>query len=186
MEKVSVINAKRLCKVDKQTHLVDNVIKWSKTILTGLSACRNKQIALSSSTTTFQPPAGILAKLLNTGQTLLNTHEGCTKCHSFYINHHAKDCPNGFPATVGYKPLTDTMASVAKRLKGVRKTMVAAMVETKEEDENEELVAVVGMSSSIIGDSTDSGSDEYVSLPPPRNTSGSTVLSMPLLPTKPA
>ena len=64
--------------------------------------------------------------------------------------------------------------------------MVAAMVEeTEEEDENEDLVAVVGMSSSIIGDGTDSKSDEYMSLPPPRKTSGSIVLLMPLLPIKP-
>ena len=60
------------------------------------------------------------------------------------------------------------MASMAKTLKGVRKTMVAVMVEeTEEEDENEDLVAVVGISLSIIGDGMDSGSDEYVSLPPP-------------------
>ena len=90
------------------------------------------------------------------------------KCRCFYVNHHTKDCPNSFPAAGGYKPLTDTMASMAKRSKGIRKTMVAAMVEeTEEEDENEDLVAVVGMSSSIIGDGTDSGSDDYVLLPPP-------------------
>ena len=151
--------------MDKQTHLVDDAIKQLQTILTGPSAHRNKQTTSSSSTTTFQPPGGILAKLPNTKQALLNIHEGCMKCHHFYDNHGAKDCPNSFPATVGYKPLTNTMASAAKRLKGIRKTMVAAMVE--EEDENEDLVAVVGMSSSVIGNGTDSESDEYMSLPPP-------------------
>ena len=170
VEKVSIINAKHLHEVDKQTCLVNNTIKQSKTILTGPSAHRNKQITLSSSTTTFQPPGGILAKLLNTKQSLLSAHEVCTKCHCFYVNHHAKDCPNSFPAAAGYKPLTDTMASVAKRSKGVRKMMVAAMVEeTKEEDENEELVAVVGMSSSVIGNGRDSGSDEYMLLPPQKH-----------------
>ena len=108
------------------------------------------------------------------------------KCCHFYINHHTKDCLNGFPAPAGYKPLTNAMASVAKRSKGIRKMMVAAMVvETEEEDETWDLVAVVGMSLSIIGDGTDSESDEYMLLPPPRNTSGSTVLLMPLPPTKP-
>ena len=76
-----------------------------------------------------------------------------------------------WPVNAGYKPLTDTMASATKKSKGIRKTMVAAMVEeAEEEDENEDLVAVVGMSSSVIGDSTDSGSNEYMSLPPPPET----------------
>ena len=187
VEKVSIINAKHLHKVDKQMRLVNDAIKQLKMILTGPLACRNNQTPLSLLTTTFQPPGGILAKLLDTEWALLNAHEGCMKCCHFYINHHAKDCPNGFPATAGYKPLTNTMASVAKRSKSIRKMMVAAIVEeTEEEDEAEDLVAVVGMSSSIIGDGTDSESDEYVSLPPPpRNTSGSTVLLMPLPPTKP-
>ena len=169
VEKVIVINTKCLYDVDKQMCIVGNAIKCSKTILTGPSAHRNKQATSSLSATAFLPSGSILAKLLNTEHTLLNTCERCTKCHHFYINHHTKDCPNGFPTTAGYKPLTDTMATMAKRSKGIKKTMVAALVdEPQGNEEDDDLIAVVGMSSSIIGDSTDSESDEYVSLPPPK------------------
>lgn len=73
------------------------------------------------------------------------------------------------------------MAIATKRSKGGKKTTVAAMIDELQGDEDDDdLVAVVGMSSSVIGDGMDSESDEYMSFPPPRSTSGSIVLSMPL------
>ena len=62
------------------------------------------------------------------------------------------------------------MASVAKRSKGIRKMMVAMMVEeTEKENKDEGLVAVVGMSSSVIGNGMGSESDEYMSLLPQKH-----------------
>lgn len=167
VEKVSVIDTRCLCDIDKHTCLVDDAIKCSKNILMGPSTCGNKQTGSSSPTTTFQPSGSILAKLLNMECTLLNTHEGCTKCRRFYVNHCAKDCPNGFPTATGYKPLTDAMAVTTKRSKGGKKMTVAAIIDEPQGDEDDDdLVAGVGMSSSVIGNSTDSESDEYMSPPP--------------------
>lgn len=162
IEKVNVIDAKRLRTAEKQTRLVEDAMKRSKAILTGPSARGNKQ-TFSSTKSPTSSSDGIFAKLLDAERALLNAHEGCTKCRRFYVNHRARDCPNDFPAPSSYKTLTESMAVAAKRSKGGKKTTVAAVVEEPQEaEEDDEFVAVVGMSSSVIGDGTDSGSDEYV------------------------
>ena len=64
-------------------------------------------------------------------------------------------------------------------------TVAAIIDEPQGDEDDDDLVAGVGMSSSVIGNGTDSESDEYMSLSPPRSTSGSIVLSMPLPHPKP-
>ena len=58
------------------------------------------------------------------------------------------------------------MALMVKKLKGGKKLMVAAVIEEPQvTDEENEFVAVVGMLSSVIDNSTNSGSDKYVISP---------------------
>jgi hypothetical protein len=71
----------------------------------------------SSSTTNFVK----LPPLTDSERTLLNEHEGCTKCRRFYTDHRSQSCPNGFPLGKGYKTLTLTDALSAKKGKAVAK-----------------------------------------------------------------
>ena len=57
--------------------------------------------------------------LTDTKRTLLNNHEGCTRCRRFYAGHRSHDCPmtlnNTWPDPAKYKTLTPAMAEAAKR-----------------------------------------------------------------------
>lgn len=48
-------------------------------------------------------------------------------------------------------------------------TVAAIIDEPQGDEDDDDLVAGVGMSSSVIGNSTDSESDEYMSLPPQKH-----------------
>ena len=169
IEKVVSIDMKRLRNVEKHTRLIEDAVKRSRSILTGPSARANKQGPISSTICATSQFPSVLAKLLDAERTLLNAHEGCTKCRRFYVNHRVKDCPNDFLAAVGYNTLTESMALAAKKGRGGKRGTIAAVIEDAEEMEGEdEFVAVVGMSSSVIGDGTDSDSDECVKPPPPQ------------------
>ena len=65
----------------------------------------------NTSTSTFTP----LPLLLDSEHTLLNEHDGCTKCRKFYVGHRSRDCPTGFPSGKGYKTLSVADALAAKR-----------------------------------------------------------------------
>ena len=88
------------------------------------------------------------------------------------MNHCVKDCPNDFPAAVGYNTLMESMALAAKKGRGGKRGTIAAVVEDAQEMEGkDEFVTVVGMSSSVVGNRTDSDSDECVKPTPPSKTS---------------
>lgn len=59
-----------------------------------------------------------LPKLLDTEKRLLDEHNGCTRCRTFYSGHRSMDCPmritNTWPDADTYIPLTLTSALAAK------------------------------------------------------------------------
>ena len=54
-------------------------------------------------------------KLTNKERCLLMEHEGCLKCHKFYVGHHASQCST-VTSGKGYKPLTMQDAHHAKAI----------------------------------------------------------------------
>ena len=66
--------------------------------------------------TSCLPPLG------NAEHTLLNKHDGCTRCWYFYVGCCSQSCPNGFPVGKGYGCLTLTDLLAAKKAKAVAKT----------------------------------------------------------------
>ena len=72
-----------------------------------------------------------------------------------------KDCPNDFSAAIGYNTLMESVALTAKKGRVGKRGTTAAVVEDAQEMESEdEFVAVVGMLASVIGNGTNSDSDE--------------------------
>ena len=111
----------------------------------------------SNSTSTFVA----LPFLLDAERTLLNEHDGCTKCRKFYMGHRSRDCPNGFPSGKGYKSLTLADALAAKKGKQPSTTSsnkpatkpVAATAPSSDEDEPDTIAAVLPSTSMLDSDS---------------------------------
>ena len=55
-----------------------------------------------------------LGPLTDRERSLLNEHQGCTKCRQLYAGHTFATCPNGWPSS-DYQPLTEEIARAAKR-----------------------------------------------------------------------
>ena len=111
----------------------------------------------SNSTSTFVA----LPFLLDAERTLLNEHDGCTKCRKFYVGHRSRDCPNGFPSGKGYKSLTLADALTAKKGKQPSTTSsnkpatkpVVATAPSSDEDEPDTIAAVLPSTSMLDSDS---------------------------------
>ena len=119
----------------------------------------NTSSSATTSSSTFVP----LPTLLDAERSLLNDHDGCTKCRKFYVGHRSRDCPTGFPSGKGYKTLTATDALAAKKPKPTSTTKqpakpVAATVPSSDEESNP-IAAVLPSVSDY-----DSDSDENVDL----------------------
>ena len=54
---------------------------------------------------------------------LLNSNDSCLKCHHFFVDHHATNCPNNFPSPINYHTLTQVDVDWVKC--GCTKPMVA-------------------------------------------------------------
>ncbi|KIJ24709.1 hypothetical protein M422DRAFT_274461 [Sphaerobolus stellatus SS14] len=59
-----------------------------------------------------------LPKLTDQEKQLLNEHDGCTRCRTFYAGHHSDTCPmkasGTFPDAMNYRSLTVSMVEAAK------------------------------------------------------------------------
>lgn len=154
---IVALDIKCLCENEKHKHLVEDVVKAkcakSKIPFAPSSHANKPILANVISPSNSVPYPGSIPKLTQKNCDLLNTHEGCYKCHHFYVTHKSNTCPHGFPDAMTYKLLTKVSALVAKRKSA--KAVVAAV-----EIESNTLAAAVGMSSAVIGDGTDL--DEYV------------------------
>ena len=129
-------------------------------VLTGPSACANRQYVPNISTPNNPSPSlTSIPKLTDADCALLNAHSGCYKCCHFYQDHKGTNCPHGFPDPTVYKSLTEADTLLAKPKLG-KKVKVVAVLPIDNRDPDPEFIAAVGMSSSVIGNGTDS--DEYV------------------------
>jgi hypothetical protein len=64
-----------------------------------------------------------LPKLTSVERQLLYDNEGCLKCCCVFVPHRSTDCPNDFPNSANYKPLTQSFVDMIKRR--VKKTIAA-------------------------------------------------------------
>jgi len=94
--------------------------------LCGPSHCNNT----TSSSSTSSSTSNCLAPLAEGERSLLNEHDGCTKCRHFYIGHHSHNCTLGIPTAKGYCMLTISNALAAKKTKATVKTNTKAVSTT--------------------------------------------------------
>lgn len=110
--------------------------------------------------------------LLDSERTLLNNHDGCTKCRRFYVNHKSRDCPFGFPAGKDYKTLSVNDALTAKKAKNAPSASASTKPNAKavaatapsSEDENDEPSTITAVLPSIIDYSSNSDEDNDLSI----------------------
>ena len=86
----------------------------------------NTTSSASTSTSSFIK----LPPLTDNKRTLLNEHDGCTKCCRSYMDHCSQACPDGFPSGKGYKTLTVTDVLAAKKGKAVAKSSAKPVAAT--------------------------------------------------------
>ncbi|EDR02339.1 reverse transcriptase-RNase H-integrase [Laccaria bicolor S238N-H82] len=126
----------------------------------GNTSQSNTSAGGSSSTYTHLPP------LTDAECTLLNEHDGCTKCRRFYTDHRSHSCPNGFPAGKTYKTLTATDAMNAKKGKAVTKPATKAVAATSASietvDSDDDISAAAAVLPDSPGDYSDSVEDQDV------------------------
>jgi hypothetical protein len=99
-----------------------------------------------------------LPALTLTEHSLLVEHDGCFKCHHFYVNHKLPNCLDGFPDKNVYMTLTEVEALIAKKHHVKKeKTTVAVIMPT-----TPIVPTAVVMPSAVLGEGSDS---EYVTTP---------------------
>jgi len=122
IDEAHAVETKRHHELIEETH--DHQAKCQNTktdVLHGSSRHGNTTQTNNTSTGSSTSSYIKLPPLLDIERTLLNEHEGCTKCHRFYVDHRSQNCPNGFPTGKGYKTLTITDVLTAKKTKAVAK-----------------------------------------------------------------
>ena len=159
------VETKRHCELIEET--LDHQAKCQNTktdTLHGPSRHRNSSQSTSvSSNLTTTSSFVKLPPLTNTECTLLNEHDGCTKCCCFYMDHCSQNCPNSFPLGKGYKTLTIMDDLAAKKAKAVSKPaakpVAATSTSIENVDSNEDISAMVAILPHSSNDYT-SDSDE--------------------------
>ena len=137
IDAVRRLDETRISENKRHRELIEETLtqRQSKRQATEANALRNKtnrtnnntSSATASSASSYIP----VPTLLDSERTLLNEHDGCTKCRKFYVEHRSRDCPNGFPRGKGYKTLTAADALTAKRTKNSSSTTTAAKTSSK-------------------------------------------------------
>ena len=82
----------------------------------------------------------VLPKLSSVKRQLLYDNEGCLKCRRIFVQHRSAACPNDFPDTTNYKPLTQSFVDLIK--KRLRKPLAAVMTSVAETEAVTASVAV--------------------------------------------
>ena len=94
IDEVHKVETKQHCEIIEET--LDHQAKHQNTgidTLYGLSHHRNSSQSNNSTSSSSTSDFIKVPPLLHSEQTLLNEHEGCTKCHCFYAGHHSQSCP---------------------------------------------------------------------------------------------
>ena len=145
---VRTLDEARTTENKRHLDLIEGALQCQATdanALCGPSRHGNANAMSSSSTTNTNPNR--LAPLTEGERSLLNEHDGCMKCHRFYIGHRSHDCTLGFPAPKGYKTLTIVDALAAKKSKATSakpaKPVSATIVAVDSSDEEISAAAAV-------------------------------------------
>ena len=91
--------------------------------------------------------------------TLLNEHDGCTKCQCFYIGHQSQTCNLGLPTAKGYKTLIITDVLAAKATATTTTKSVSATISTVDSDDKDIPIVAAVLPESLGGYTSDSDSD---------------------------
>ena len=112
----------------RQLDLIEGALqRQAKCQATDANALRGPSRRNNAATSTSTTTSNRLAPLTEGERTLLNEHDGCTKCHCFYVSHRSHNCTLGFPTAKGYKTLTRADALAAKKSKATTKTNTKAL-----------------------------------------------------------
>ena len=124
INEAGAVETKRHCELIEET--LDRQVKRQNTkndTSHGSSRCGNGAQTNNTSTVSSSSTSYVkLPPLSDAEQTLLNEHDGCTKCRRFYIDHRSQNCPDGFPSGKGYKAVSLTDALTAKKAKATAKS----------------------------------------------------------------
>lgn len=128
---VRLLDEARAVETKRQRELIEETIdrqaKRQNTKTETLRGPSRRGNTTPTNTTTSSASSYVkLPPLSDTERTLLNEHDGCTKCRRFFVDHRSQNCPDGFPSGKGYKTLTMTDVLNAKKAKAVSKTAKSA------------------------------------------------------------
>ena len=128
---IKVVATSGMVKTKRQCELIEETLQQqAKKQNTNSGPLRRSNSSQSNTTANTSSSCVRLPALTDTERTLLNEHDGCTKCCRFFAGHHSQSCPNGFPAGKGYKTLTAMDAMTAKKAKAVAKAVTKAVATT--------------------------------------------------------
>ncbi|EDR02067.1 reverse transcriptase-RNase H-integrase [Laccaria bicolor S238N-H82] len=165
---VRVLDEARTTENKRQIDLIEGALQrqakrqaTDANALRGPSRRNNSAASTSTSTTSNR-----LAPLTEGERTLLNEHDGCTKCRRFYVGHRSHNCDLGFPTAKGYKTLTVADALTAKKAKATSKSTtkaVSATISTVDSSDDEVTAAAAVLPNSPKVYASDSEEDADVS-----------------------
>ena len=128
---VRLLDEARAVETKCQRELIEETLqRQAKKQNTNSGPSHRSNSSQSNTTSSTSSSYVRLPALTDTEHTLLNEHDGCTKCCRFFAGHRSQSCPNGFPAGKGYKTLTVTDAMTAKKAKAVAKPITKAVAAT--------------------------------------------------------
>ncbi|EDR10484.1 uncharacterized protein LACBIDRAFT_325132 [Laccaria bicolor S238N-H82] len=131
LDEACAVEMKHQCELIEETILQHQAKRQNTNndTLHGPSCCtnttQNNTSSSASSSTYVQLPA-----LTDDKCVLLNDHKGCTKCCKLYMDHRSQNCPDSFPPGKGYKTLTNTDVTIAKKAKVTAKSIKKAVTTT--------------------------------------------------------
>ncbi|KAG2341963.1 hypothetical protein BDR05DRAFT_1029194, partial [Suillus weaverae] len=156
IEKVWILDEKRLCYLARQKEAVDTALHNERACTTNdkKGNSNNKSTAKGGNTQLKDGTSKTFTRLptlTDTKRQLLRNNDGCFKCQEPFTCHTSSNCPKGFPDGATYKTLTAS-AVLGKKTK---KKEVVAVVDVDEEVET----VVVVMPSAVLGNGTDLGEE---------------------------
>ena len=151
IDETHAVENKRQCELTEET-LGQQAKHQNTTTDTLRGPSRRANTSQSNTTSSSSTSASSfirLPPLTDNERTLLNAHDGCTKCCRFYMDHHSQACSEGFPSGKGYKTLTVTDALMAKKGKAIAKSsakpVAATSASIKAIDSEDELAATAAI-----------------------------------------
>jgi len=164
---VCILDEARTTKNKRQLDLIEGALQCqAKRQATDANALRGPLRRNNAATSTSTTTSNRLVPLTEGERTLLNEHDGCTKCRRFYVGDRSHNCTLGFPTAKGYKTLTIADALAAKKSKATTKTntkAVSATISAVDSSNDDIAAAAAVLPQSPGGYASDSDEDADVS-----------------------